>query len=740
MPTSVKPLAGGVRCRWPGLVAAAVALGLLAPADTPAQARSVTIYRDDHGVPHIYADREADGYYGLGYVQGEDQLELQLRFFLAARGEEAAVFGSEHLATDHLARLWRHADEARAGFSRLSPELQQNYRAYVAGLTRYMRDHPDRVPAWAPRLEPWDPVALSRWLLWLGYQAGEGLRNCQAGGVQLAAAHAAGLERASVAASNQWVLAPWRTAMNAMVVLSDPHGGIDGSFVYEFRMRAGALDVAGYAMGALPLLANNRQVSWGMTTGAPDVADCYEIAVDRERPTRYRFDDRVLAMEQRRVTLAVRDSASVTRVLEYTRHNGVLSPVVARADGRAWVVSTSYMHDAGVFDEELYRMALARDVAGVREAMRRLGMFPQNVMVGDRLGHSWYVRAGKTPRRPPGYDWNRPVSGNTSATAWLGIHPLDDLVQLESPTAGYMQNNNIAPDRMLEGSPLTAERYPAYIYHDRSGRTNSRGRRAVAVLSSAYHFTAEDAVELALDEYWVDTDEWRSALARALGQERAYVQAQAPAFRQVAANLLGFDGHARAGSAAALQFWYWRDLLRQGEGDIRIRTPDSLPTTGPLRPDLARALAAAVGRVADTLARIPGALDRTLGDEFRIVRGPHSFPVGGVSITPADLRGCESLSDLNRVCTMTLRAFTAGAPDSAGQRTVVLGSRLLRLVVFTEPIQVWTLHNFGQSSDPASPHYADQARLTSERRLKSVSFDLDDLMPRVRSTLRLDVP
>lgn len=732
------PRRGPPASRW--LATLALSLRLVAPGAAAAQAGQVTIYRDDYGVPHIYAEREADGYYGLGYAQGEDQLELQLRFFLQARGEEAAVFGKAHLATDYLARLWRHAEEARAGFARLSPELQANYRAYVAGLQRYMRDHPDRVPAWAPRLEPWDPVALSRWLLWLGYQAGEGLRNCQAGGVRLAAAEAAAVDRAQVAASNEWVLAPWRTAMNAMVVLSDPHGGVDGSFVYEFRMHAGQLEMAGFAMGALPLLTHNRHVSWGMTTGAPDVADCYEVAVDPARPTRYRFDERVLAMETRTVTMAARDTTPLRRRLEYTRHNGVLSPVVARAGDRAWVVSTTYMHDAGVFDEEVYRMNLARDVGEVRDAMRRLGMFPQNVMVGDRHGSSWYVRAGKAPRRPAGYDWNRPVPGNTSATAWLGIHPLEDLVQLENPPAGYMQNNNISPDRMLEQSPLRRDRYPDYLFHDRPGRTNSRGRRAVEILSAAFQFTEADAIELALDEYWVDTDDWRSALRRALDQEAEWASRQPAAVRRVAANLLAFDGHARAGSAPALQFWYWRDLLRAGLDGARVRTPDSVRPTGPLPAEQARALARAVARVADTLGRMPRGLERTLGDEFRLVRGPHSFPVGGVSAAPADLRQCESLTDLDRACTMTLRAFTAGAPDAAGRRAVYLGSRLLRLVVFTEPLRAWTLHNFGQSSDPASPHYADQARLSSERRLKPVYFERAELLPHVRSTRQLDVP
>jgi acyl-homoserine lactone acylase PvdQ len=148
----------------------------------------------------------------------------------------------------------------------------------------------------------------------------------------------------------------------------------------------------------------------------------------------------------------------------------------------------------------------------------------------------------------------------------------------------------------------------------------------------------------------------------------------------------------------------------------------------------------AVRRVADTLATRPKGLDRTLGDDFRIGRRGRSFPVGGVSVAPVTLSQCEALAGDNRVCTVTLRAFTAGAPDSSGTRMVTSGSRLLRLVIFSDPIRAFTLHNFGQSSHPDSPHYVDQARLSGERRLKPVYFDRVELLGHVKSERTLTIP
>ena len=240
--------------RLPTARALALLLAAQVPVALPAQTRA-TIYRDTWGVPHIYADREEDGWYALGYATAHDELEFILRIALAARGDAAAALGAEGLPYDKGSRLWRHAIESREGLARLSPELRRNYERWVQGFNRYLSEHPTEVPAWAPRLTAADLVGISRWMLWLSYQAGDGLAKCRASGAKLAAMHENALARQAVAASNEWIVAPWRTADSAMIVLSDPHGGVDGQFVYEFRMHAGRVEMAGFAVGAMPLLA-----------------------------------------------------------------------------------------------------------------------------------------------------------------------------------------------------------------------------------------------------------------------------------------------------------------------------------------------------------------------------------------------------------------------------------------------------------------------------------------------------
>lgn len=68
------------------------------------------------------------------------------------------------------------------------------------------------------------------------------------------------------------------------------------------------------------------------------------------------YRDEWKTMMAREETIPVRGGGPVTVVFEYTRHNGILCPVVARRDGKAYVLCTAYMHDAGTMDEELYRL------------------------------------------------------------------------------------------------------------------------------------------------------------------------------------------------------------------------------------------------------------------------------------------------------------------------------------------------------------------------------------------------
>ncbi|HEX9138238.1 MAG TPA: penicillin acylase family protein [Steroidobacteraceae bacterium] len=688
---------------------------------------SVELIRDDWGVPHLYADREQDAFYGLGYAQAEDRLAGLLRTYLAARGESASVFGAGAVPSDLRARQWMVLERAKAGIKNLEPQLLRDYQQFIGGVQQYMRDHPREVPAWAPPLDPVLPLAEMNSVL-LGVNEANGVEDCSRGGAVVAeenrrSPNAGGLS----VASNEWVLMPWRTADRVVMHMEDSHVPFQGEIrAFEFRLHAGSLELSGFSADGLvlPVAAHNRNVAWAMTMGGPDVSDCYAVEVDHDHPRRYLMDGMWRQMITRQVTIAVNGGSPVVREFEYTRHNGVLSPVVARRGDTAFVVSSPYMDQAGKVEQQLYRMDQSRNMQEFRQAMGLLGLFSQNVMAGSADGHSLYVRAGRVPIRPAGYNWRVPVPGNTSATAWLGIHPITDLVVVEDPDAGYMTNNNVAPDMMTEQKTVIADRYSPEAFYDIPGFNNARGRRVVQQLSKAYAFSTDDALDLALDEQWEGVTDWIEALRQALNASADVIKTNPLALSRFADRILHFDGEARHQSAAALDYLYWRTAIgNAADVGLSEAVASHRDLSQIQRQTLVTALESAM--VLMTAGRVSP--DATLGDVYRVGRGGSSWPIGGVKFWA----GSEE--------TTTLRAMQSDAPDTQGLRWVTAGQRQPCLTVFSNPIQSFTSAPYGQSDHPESPHYSDQSRLLSERRLKSTYFNREELLKHVESRKTLQI-
>ncbi|HIG28916.1 MAG TPA: hypothetical protein EYQ50_14430 [Verrucomicrobiales bacterium] len=76
------------------------------------------VYRDQWGVPHIYADTREAGIYALGYCQAQDRLEDIYKAVRTGVGSNAEVFGAEHVQMDYMVRLFRNTELAEAAWER----------------------------------------------------------------------------------------------------------------------------------------------------------------------------------------------------------------------------------------------------------------------------------------------------------------------------------------------------------------------------------------------------------------------------------------------------------------------------------------------------------------------------------------------------------------------------------------------------------------------------------------------
>src|SRR5947209_16032389 len=113
--------------RWLVVVCVIWAAAVMLPLSLPAaseQTEEVTIYRDEFGIPNIFASTEEGAAYGMGYAQAEDRLEEIFRQYRRAEGTMAEVFGSQYIQDDYRQRLWQHRAIAEANYPKLSSKTR----------------------------------------------------------------------------------------------------------------------------------------------------------------------------------------------------------------------------------------------------------------------------------------------------------------------------------------------------------------------------------------------------------------------------------------------------------------------------------------------------------------------------------------------------------------------------------------------------------------------------------------
>src|SRR5262249_10088993 len=178
----------------------------------------------------------------------------------------------------------------------------------------------------------------------------------------------------------------------------------------------------------------------------------------------YRYENEYKDLVPRTVKIFVKGEAQAREVTFYDSHDG---PIVAKKGNIVYAAKIAYADDVG-YIESKYLFNIARNYKDAMKAMEGGRIMPQNVMVADTDGNIYYQRTGKVPIRPAGYDWTKPVDGSTAKTEWLGFHKTSDLISVLNPPQGYMQNCNIPPDVMMVKSPMTADKYPAYMFNQQS--------------------------------------------------------------------------------------------------------------------------------------------------------------------------------------------------------------------------------------------------------------------------------
>ncbi len=668
-------------------------------AKAPEAPEDVIIIRDDFGTPHIHAKTDEGASFGLGYSEAEDRLEELLKNYRRAEGTMAEAFGKDHVREDYLSRLWRHREVSEANYSKLTLKTRRCIEAYIAGVKEFMKQHPEQVPAWAQPVQPWQVVALGRYIIW-GWPLGDAFEDLERGGIEP--------DPLPYRGSNEWLIAPQRTAEGAVIALIDPHlSWYDQFRFYECRLYGEKLKISGMGIlgASLPALGHSQWCSIAMTTGSGDTADVFEETVNPDNPLQYQVDGKWLDMkvkhEKIRVKKGEKEYDELQVDMAYTNHG----PIVARKGGKAYAIAIPYSESVGLPDQ-VYDMMTAKNLGEMQEALAELELMGQNVMIGTVDGDIYYQRTGKVPIRGKGVDPTKPIPGNISANDWKGVHKPEELVQVKNPPQGYMQNCNVSPFAMMKNSPLRLKDYPAYVYGAEETPPHQRAAMVVELLDAGNKVTVDQAIDIAINYGVFGAEKWQEQLKAAVEKKPIDPKEHADA-QKLYSLIMNWDRQSGPGSTGAVAYKYWKDAIpekaRAGDG-MGAPPPESLTD---------EEMIAALDAAAKNLRTEHGSLDIPYGKIYRCGRREadgsyaRTFPVGGGN--PGDGMATPRAIGFRK--------------DASGAYVGQGGQTSTQIVLLTKPPKSWTVLPLGESDHKESGHWDDQAeKLFSHGQMKPTYF------------------
>ena len=122
--------------------------------------QQATLYRDEWGVPHVFADTPRAMAFAFGYAQAEDHLEAMLMAYRVVNGRAAEVLGEDLAPSDEFSLKMGHGELAEAALSVADGLTVDLCEGFTLGVNAWIVEHRNRVPAWVDGVRPADPLAL----------------------------------------------------------------------------------------------------------------------------------------------------------------------------------------------------------------------------------------------------------------------------------------------------------------------------------------------------------------------------------------------------------------------------------------------------------------------------------------------------------------------------------------------------------------------------------------------------
>lgn len=473
---------------------------------------AVEVHFDKYGIPHIYAQNEADAYRALGYVHAQDrlfQLEMMRR---VGSGTLAEFLGKDLLEIDqffHTLGIPKHSKESSIAFlAQGETPWKKAAEAYLNGVNEFIENGtlPVEYLLLGEKPRPYTFEDMHSIIGYMSFTFAMGLKtdplvtkmakelgpeylnslsvqtlpehhlipvnypdSLTGNTTQTSSTFAAMLGKLPVPmleGSNAWVISGSRTKSGKVLFNNDTHIGFSSPSVwYEAHIEYPGYSFYGNHLAGIPfgLVGHSRHHSLGLTMFENDDQDFFEEKLNPANPNEILVGDSAFSISTRKEIIKVKDEESVEFEIRETIHGPIMNSVVKEISDlttnpvSSWWV---YVLEPTKALEAIFKLNHATTIEEVANGASLIHAPGLNIMYGDSLGNIAWWAAAKLPIRSEKVHSKIFADGSDPETMSKGWYPFTDNPQSINPESGFVATSNNQPDTMRNGVFFPGYYYP----------------------------------------------------------------------------------------------------------------------------------------------------------------------------------------------------------------------------------------------------------------------------------------
>lgn len=716
---------------------------------------NVTIIRDNWGIAHVYGKTDADAVFGMLYAQCEDDFNRIEMNYIEKLGRLSEVKGQSFLYNDLEIRLLIDANEAKADYKKADPWLKKLLNSYADAINFYLYKHPEIKPALLTHFEPWYP------LLWTDGSIGA-ISTADLTNAELKSFYGNNDKYTYVethikkhfssdeikkwvpdnhnlntfseerkkdvqTGSNGFALAPSKTASGNAILYINPHTSFYFRPEIQVTSQEGLNAYGAVTWGQFFIYQGfNANCGWMHTSSQVDVADTYaEKIIIQNKKLFYEYDKKLLPVIEKAITINYLENGKLIPK-KFKTHFTNHGPIMAKRDEK-WISLKSNNRSMNSLVQSWIRTK-SKGFDDYKKAMDLKANTSNNTVFADNKGNIAYWHGNFIPIRNKSLNCAKAMDGTTSATQWKGLHDVSETVHLYNPTNGWLQNCNSTPYSVAGANSPKKENYPSYMAPDDE---NFRAINAVRLLNKGDKYTLDKIIS---DGYDTKLSFFEVLIPALVARFEENIKPENSLYNDLAepiAILKKWDYYSKENSVATTLAIEWGvklypDIQKSAINNEDIDQVENIKNFA--KNASADQLLPKLQLVVNELKTKFGTWQIPWGEINRFQR-----PSGDINLVYND--ALESLPiGYASSAWGCLPAYSSNYQKDTKKRYGYNGNSFVCAVEFGDRIKAKSLLAGGNSGNPISKHFMDQAEMYEKGQFKDVLFYKEDVQKNAERT------